>query len=63
LVDIGESELVFIKGCLGDLLLCGVGKLHLKVVEEVKIGILNVIFNWIELLKALKHCFHPSIDS
>ena len=39
-----------------------VHELGLEVMEEVGVGVFDVVLNGVELFYHLKHCFHPSVD-
>jgi hypothetical protein len=53
---------VSVKGHLSSFLFGGVRELGLEVVEEVGVGVFNVVLDGVELFYCLEHCFYPSID-
>jgi len=53
---------VFVKGRLGSLLLGGVHELGLEVVDEVGVGVFDVVLDGVELFYHLEHCFYPSVN-
>jgi hypothetical protein len=62
LVDKWELEVVSVKGCLSSFLPSGVCELGLEAVEEVGVGVFDVVSDGVELLYRLEHHFYPSID-
>ena len=47
---------------LGDFLFGGVCELHFKLCKEVKVGILDVVVDQVELFKSFEDSFDPSVD-
>jgi len=51
-----------VEGCLGGLLFGGVCELGLEMVEEVGVGIFDIVLDRVELFYRLEHRFYPSVD-
>ena len=54
--------MVSVEGHLSGFLFGGVRELGLEVVEEVGVGVFDVVLDGVELFYCLEHCFYPSID-
>jgi len=61
LVDTWEVEGEVIEARLGDLLFSGVCELRFKPSQEVEVSIFHVVVNGVELFKAFKDAFDPTV--
>jgi len=51
-----------VEGRLSSFLFGGICELGLEAVEEVSIGVFDVVLDGVELFYCLEYCFYPSID-